>query len=103
MDSKQFAERFAIADGIGESGSYLLTADGCYQRHNLKRKDMYLTDKENRMRNWELTNNAEREERSIQHNLWKCFHQLGYKLLDNEGAEDLIQRAINDGHKFIIE
>ena len=94
---EQFEDRFAVADGVGENGSFKLTADGCYQRHNISREEMQLTERENQIRNWECPNNAEREERSMQNQLWKCFNQLGYKLLENESAEALIERAKADG------
>ena len=55
----KFKERFAIADGIGENGSYKLTADGCNKRHDISRDAMNLTDAESRKRNWELPNRAE--------------------------------------------
>lgn len=92
---EKWNERFAVADGIGESGSYKLTADGCYQRHNISRDEQMVTDRESQKRNWEFPNNAEREERSIQLNLFKSV-SLGYKLRDDESAEDLISRAKED-------
>ena len=90
----RFNERFANDENTGVNK---LMSTGCMERFNVHRSEMMLTDKENRQRNFEYANRAEKEERRIQNMLFKCFNMYGYKLMDNEGAEELIQRAIEDG------
>jgi len=92
---EKFEERFAIADGIGENGSYKLTADGCNKRHDLSRDAMNMTEAESKKRNWELPNRAEWEEQQIQLKLFTYF-QKGYKLREDESAEDFIERIEQD-------
>jgi isochorismate synthase EntC len=91
----RFNERFANDENTGVNK---LTSTGCMNRFNIHRSEMMLTDNENRQRNFEYANNAEREERRMQMTLWKCFNKLGYKLLDNESADELIERAKQDGN-----
>lgn len=92
-------ERFAFDDGIGGSGSYLLTSYGCFQRHNRSRDEQELTRNETRVRNFEIPNGAEREEQRTLNKLATVF-SMGYKLRENESAEALIQRAVDDGREL---
>jgi hypothetical protein len=91
---KAFSDKFAedtVVD-VGGHNSFLLTSVGCFKRHDIERKEMYLTDQENKTRNFDYLNKAEREERQIQIDLQKLF-ALGYKLLLDESAEDFITRC----------
>lgn len=95
---KRFKENFEVANEIGDNGSRKLSSWGCYQRHNLPRNEMQLTQEENRQRNFELTNRAEREESRIQNQLWQCLHLYKMKLKKEETVEELIERAKEDGY-----
>lgn len=83
---------FEHDDDIGGSNSYLLSSHGCFQRHNIKRKDMYLNDKENKLRNWELNNRSEREEKQLVIKAHSLFNK-GYKLRPDESIETFIERC----------
>lgn len=75
-----------------ETGVNQLTTLGCMARFNIPRTEMELSKLENALRNFSLTNSAEREEKRIQNKLAEFF-RLGYKLRGNESAEKFIARC----------
>ena len=90
---ERFKDKFAYNP---DNGVYKLKADGCARKFDLTREEMHLGENENKIRNWECRNNAEYDEVKTQTILFNCF-KIGYKLLKDESADDLIKRAVDDG------
>ena len=89
-----FRDRFDTDDNPhNTTGVYKLTSVGCMERFKIDRDDMMLTPAENRTRNWENSNRAEREERML---LGKVATLLkkGYKILPtDESLEEFVLRC----------
>lgn len=90
---KRFKDKFAYNPWTGVRK---LTATGCMGKFDLTREEMHLSEKESKIRNWEMRNRTEYEEDRMLCMLSNCF-ELGYKLLPNESAEQLIERVREDG------
>lgn len=76
---KSFRERTAVDDGIGGTGSYLLTSFGCFQRHSRSRAEERLTDVESYNRNFGFRSRAESDE-NTGFKLIEFLEGQGYKL-----------------------
>ena len=85
---EKFHERFERNE---DNGSYLLTTVGCMKRHDLTKEEMYLTDKENNIRDFNTSNRAEREERVFVNQLSQLISK-GLKPLSNESLEEFVVR-----------
>jgi len=88
----RFKDKFAHNP---DTGVRKLTADGCAHKFDLTREEMHLSDKENKIRNWEHRNNAEWEEQRLVRKAHHYF-QMGMKLMDNEGLEGFVNRCDED-------
>jgi hypothetical protein len=88
----RFRDRFANEEFTGVNK---LTSVGCMKRFDIPREEVYHTDRENKLRNWELSNRAEREERRLVNTAARLFTQ-GHKLRPDESIEDFIERIEPD-------
>ena len=85
---QRFIDKFEIDEWTGNR-LYLTTA--CFDRHYIDREEMKLTDKENKIRNLECMNRADREE-----NICQNYLAQGYRPLKNESIEEFITRCKED-------
>ena len=89
---KRFKDRFAVNS---DTGVRKLTSYGCMQKYNIPREEVYLTNEENKTRNFERSNRVEAEERHLVIEA-QYYFSMGYKLLDNESFDDFIARCRTD-------
>jgi hypothetical protein len=83
-----FLKKFATDD---KWNSFCLTADGCYQRHNIPRDKQYLTDQESTRKAFAGHNRVVADDRRINNML---------SILASKGVNDL--RADESVEEFII-
>lgn len=90
--------RFAVDDEIGGTHSRKLTADGCFQRHTLPRSQQYMRPSEDRIRNFEYRNQAEREEYRLQ-NMVALLLSMGHRpsLNQDKTLEEFVSRMKAEG------
>jgi hypothetical protein len=85
---ERFRDRFANDEFTGVNK---LTSVGCMKRFDIPREEVYLNNRENKQRNWEYANRAEREEQRLVGTAARLF-AAGHKLLEDESIEDFIER-----------
>jgi len=71
--------------------SSCLTADGCFDRHNISRKDEYLTDKENYKAELRYYSRSDYQERSLISQV-AVLKKMGCQLKANETLEEYVSR-----------
>lgn len=86
--ANQFNAKFA-EDSTHNSSC--LTADGCFSRHNIDRKDEYLTSKENYKAELRSFSRSEYQERGLISKV-AVLNKLGCKLRADETLEQFVDR-----------
>ncbi len=71
--------------------SSCLTADGCFKRHDLPRKDEFLTKDENSRAELRTFSRAESQERRLISKV-VILQKMGLQLCANESLEDYVSR-----------
>ena len=71
--------------------SSCLTADGCFKRHDIPRKDEFLTPAENCKAELRTFSRAESQERGIISKV-AILQKMGCKLRSNETLENFVRR-----------
>ena len=90
--AERFRDRFANEESTGVNK---LTSVGCMKRFDIPREEIYNTTRENKLRNWEYSNRAEREDQRMIAKAARLFAQ-GNKLLVDESMEDFLERIEPD-------
>ena len=86
--ANQFNQKFAQDS---KHNSSCLTADGCFDRHNISRKDEYLTDKENYRADLRYFSRSDYQERKLISQV-AVLKKMGCQLLGNETLEAFVTR-----------
>ena len=86
--ANQFNEKFAQDS---KHNSSCLTADGCFARHNVSRKDEYLTDEENHRADLRYFSRSDYQERSLISQV-AVLKKMGCQLLADETLEQYVSR-----------
>ena len=86
--AKQFNEKFA-QDSTHNSSC--LTADGCFSRHNISRKDELLNDQENYRAELRSFSRFDYQERGLISQV-AVLKRMGCQLLKNETLEEYVSR-----------
>ena len=86
--AKQFNEKFA-QDSLHNSSC--LTADGCFSRHNISRKDELLNDQENYRAELRSFSRFDYQERGLISQV-AVLKRMGCQLLKNETLEEYVSR-----------
>ena len=88
---KRFRESFRKKFSMDPwTGSYKLTAHGCYQRHNLKRDEMNMTRMESEKKE-NGSNLTSWKENKMMNDLSR-FTKMGYEIKGDEMVEEFVRR-----------
>ena len=88
MANNQFNEKFAQDS---KHNSSCLTADGCFNRHNISRKEEYLTDKENYRADLRSFSRSDYQERGLISKV-AVLKKMGCQLRADETLEEYVSR-----------